>query len=145
MLNLYFQEHILSRANASAAPAASHAVAGSKTGKSSGGPPAVAAVGAAEATAAVAVKSSAFAACRRHNVVPIQLDPALNIGEQLKAVAARTEGFSGRELSKLVLKMQVCGLPAFDQFYASVVQSPIVRVTLLGLSRVLCTALRVCY
>jgi hypothetical protein len=51
--------------------------------------------------------------CRRGRATPIHIDPALDLSAAIRDVGVRTEGFSGRELSKLVLKMQVRGFLSF--------------------------------
>ena len=45
--------------------------------------------------------------CRRSSARVISIDAALKVPDVLRSTAKRTEGFSGRELSKLMLKLQV--------------------------------------
>ncbi len=51
----------------------------------------------------------------RPGATPISVHPDLVQPEALRTVAAQTDTFSGRELSKLVLKMQVRGVPCVGQ------------------------------
>ena len=92
MLKMYFQMHILDRTAGTAA-----ASAGDASKRS----------GAGSVAPTASVTGTKGLSCRRHAALPIVVDPSLQVADGLKSVAVRTEGFSGRELAKLVLKMQV--------------------------------------
>ncbi len=114
MLQQYFQQHILDRSESPVSLVPRATKPGDSTKQLSRKASSAAAVdspavepGSEPPRAAPAARSSGVCGCWRPKVAPITISPDLDIGSAVGAVAQRTVGFSGRELSKLVLKMQV--------------------------------------
>jgi hypothetical protein len=81
--------------------------------------------------------------CSRQAALTISIAPALRLNDMIKPVGQRTDGFSGRELSKLVLKLQVGDVMCLTRPSGYV--TTILFLRSLRENRVLCTAPRASY
>lgn len=146
MLRQYFQQHIVDRAAGDVQSVVLNAGPSTKPGDSTkqlsrkassaaavdGAAPAPSLAGDAGATPVVGNKAvgSGVCSCRRGGVAAIHIAPGLDLSASIREVGVRTQGFSGRELSKLVLKMQVGHPHSVCLLHHPSVLSALARLTL---------------
>ena len=123
MLRQYFQQHIVDRAAGDLPSVVLSAGLSTKPGDSTkqlsrkassaaaadGAPPTPSTAGDGAVIPAGRKRAAPGGpcSCGRGGVAAIHIAPGLDLSAAIREVGVRTQGFSGRELSKLVLKMQV--------------------------------------